>query len=96
MKERGGAGGEEDTHAEEGQVEEEEAAAEEEEGEGEEEEEEARRAGRRGGQRGEAGSALKVLAGGLRLEEVRPRGVGTRDEQADAVGAVAGADRANL
>ena len=31
MKERGGAGGEEDTHAEEGQVEEEEAAAEEEE-----------------------------------------------------------------
>ena len=93
MKERGGAGGEEDTHAEEGQVEEEEAAAEE---EGEGEEEEARRAGRRGGQRGEAGSALKVLAGGLRLEEVRPRGVGTRDEQADAVGAVAGADRANL
>ena len=74
--------------------EEEAAAAAEEEGEGEEEE--ARRAGRRGGQRGEAGSALKVLAGGLRLEEVRPRGVGTRDEQADAVGAVAGADRANL
>ena len=91
MQARDGAGGEEDTHAVEGQVEEEAAA--EEEGEGEEEE--ARRAGR-GGQRGEAGGALKVLAGGLRLEEVRPRGVSTRDEQADAVGAVAGADRANL
>ena len=44
----------------------------------------------------EAGSALEVLAGGLRLEKVRPRVVGTRDEQADAVGAMAGADRANL
>ena len=57
----------------------------------EEEEEEAQREGKRGRR-----SALKVLAGGLRLKKVRPRVVGTRDEQADAVGAVAGADRANL
>ena len=55
-----------------------------------------RRRRRRSARGREAGSALKVLAGGLRLKKVRPRVVGTRDEQADAVGAVAGADRASL